>query len=159
MAIAPFNNQAGKIAGGIIGGMLAEAAGPEAVPEGILLGAKIGDWITGPEQIGSFPVPEGLKFGTTAFGNCAHLATADLLQNLYPDANFAFGVRPGQTGVDVEVLGQTSIDAVGFRYGKIKPLTPSGEASFNRQIQNWNLSAPVQAITYDARGHVYLGFR
>jgi len=43
-----FNNQAGKIAGGIIGGILAEAAGPEAVPEGIILGAKLGDFLTGP---------------------------------------------------------------------------------------------------------------
>jgi hypothetical protein len=113
------------------------------------------DWITGPEQIGSFPVPEGLKFGATAFGNYTHLATADLLQNLCPNANFAFSAQPGQTGVDVEVLGQTSIEAD----GEIMPLTPSGEASFSRQIQNWNLSAPVRAITYDARGHVYLGFR
>jgi RHS repeat-associated protein len=158
-----FNSQAGRIAGGIVGGIIGAAlTGPEDAPLtwiGYHLGAALGDWLTGPEQIGSFPVPGGLNFGTTTFGNYAHLAVADLLQAQYPDANFAFSVRRGQTGVDVEVLGQSSISAVGFQYGEIKPLTPSGEASFNRQVQNWGLSAPVQAITYDAKGGVYLGFR
>jgi hypothetical protein len=158
-----FNNKAGKIIGGIVGGLLGAAAtGPEDVGleiAGAAAGAKFGDWLTGPEQLGSFSVPEGLKFGTTVFGNYAHLAVTDLLQAQYPDANFAFSVRPGQIGVDVEVLGQSSINAVGFQYGEIKPLTPSGEASFNRQVQNWSLSAPVQAITYDAKGRVYMGFR
>jgi hypothetical protein len=68
-----------------------------------------------------------------------------------------FNVGRGQTGVDVEVRGQQSIDAVGFQYGEIKPLTASGEATFNRQVSNWNLPASVQAITYDAAGRVYLG--
>jgi len=89
----------------------------------------------------------------------AHAETASLLEALYPDAKFAFRVLPGQTGVDVTVLGQESIDAVGFQFGEIKPLTASGEAAFGRQILNWNFSAPVQAITYDAAGNVFLGFQ
>ena len=157
-----FNSQAGRIAGGIVGGIIGAAlTGPEDAPLtwiGYHLGAALGDWLTGPEEIGSFPVPDSLRFGTTTFGNYAHSQIVNLLQSQYPNADFDFNVRPGQTGVDVEV-GQTSIGAVGFQYGEIKPLTPSGEASFNRQVQNWSLPGPVQAITYDAAGHVYLGFR
>jgi hypothetical protein len=157
-----FNNQAGRTAGHVVGAIIGGiATGPEDVPleaVGSVVGGAFGDWLTGPEQIGSFAVPEGLRFGTTAFGNYAHIAAADVLQSLYPDVNFRFSVLPGQTGVDVQVLGQKSIDAVGFQYGEIKPLTGSGEASFNRQTLNWNLPAPVQAITYDAAGHVYRGF-
>jgi len=158
-----FNSQAGRVAGGIVGGIIGAAlTGPEDAPLtwlGYHLGAALGDWLTGPDQIGSFSVPQGLNFGTTTFGNYAHLAIADLLQSQYPDADFAFSVRPGQIGVDVEVLGQSSINQVGFQYGEIKPLTSSGEASFNRQVQNWALPAPVQAITYDSQGNVYRGFR
>jgi hypothetical protein len=110
------------------------------------------------KPIGSFSVPSGLKFGTTTFGNYAHRETADLLQGLYQGENFVFRILPGQVGVDITVLGD-SIKAVGFRFGEIKPLTISGEGSFMRQVQNWNLPAPVQAITYDALGYVYRGFR
>jgi hypothetical protein len=31
--------------------------------------------------------------------------------------------------------------------------------SFNRQVANWDLAAPVQPITYDANGRLYMGFR
>lgn len=44
------------------------------------------------------------------------------------------------------------------QFGEIKPLTTSGESRFNQQILNWNLPAPIQLITYDAAGNVYLGF-
>ncbi len=81
-----------------------------------------------------------------------------MILSLYPEANFAFRVLPGQTGVDVTVLGQESIDAVGFEFGEIKPQTASGEATFNRQILNWGSPGSVQPITYDAAGNVYLGF-
>ncbi len=42
----------------------------------------------GPPQIGAFSVPESLTFGTTLFGNYAHTETANLLQQLYPEASF-----------------------------------------------------------------------
>jgi hypothetical protein len=112
---------------------------------------------TGPQLIGSFTAPENLTFGTTSFGNFAHGATADLLQKLYPDVNFELRVLPGQTGADVTVP-EKFINDVGFQFGEIKPLTTSGEGSFDRQVLNWNLPAPVQPITYDAFGNVYLGF-
>ena len=41
--------------------------------------------------------------------------------------------------------------------GEIKPLTSSGVATFNRQVQRWRLG-PVQPIAYDAAGNVYYGF-
>jgi len=115
--------------------------------------------VVGPRFFGSFAVPEGMKFGTTRFGNYAHYAIEQLLRQRYPDVNFIFRTRPGQTWLDVEVTGErSSIDAVGFGYAEIKPLTAAGKARFNRQVLNWDLSEPVQPITYDAAGHVFLGF-
>jgi hypothetical protein len=50
------------------------------------------------------------------------------------------------------------VNQVGFQFGEIKPLSASGQRSFNRQVGNWNLPGAVQAITYDGLGNVYLGF-
>jgi len=111
----------------------------------------------GPPRIGSFSVPNSLTFGTTLFGNYAHQETAGLLRGLYPDVRFRFNVLPGQRGIDVEVP-EKSVGEVGYRFGEIKPLTSSGESTFNRQLQEWGVG-PVQAITYDAAGNVYYGFR
>jgi len=119
------------------------------------VGAAAG--LAGPRFIGSFPVPQDIKFGTTTFGDYAYGAIADFLRDLYTEAKFVFRVGRGQTGVDVEVE-QRWIDAVGFRYGEIKPLTASGRSSFNRRVQNWELAEPVQPITYDPAGNVFLGF-
>jgi len=102
-------------------------------------------------------VPEGLTFGTTTFGNYAHTATVELLQELYPNVPFEFRALPGQTGPDVTVP-ERLVGEVGYRFGEIKPLTSSGEATFNGQVQRWGLG-PVQPITYDAAGNVYYGFR
>jgi len=76
---------------------------------------------------------------------------------LYPDALFDFRVLPGQRGIDVTVLDDPTAE-VGYQFGEIKPLTASGEAAFNRQLQQWGVG-PVQPITYDAAGNVYYGFR
>jgi hypothetical protein len=111
----------------------------------------------GPPQIGSFTPPETLTYGTTLFGNYAHAKIADLLRALYPDVAFELRVLPGQRGIDVTV-SDDFVGRVGYRFGEIKPLTSSGEASFNRQLQEWGVG-PVQAITYDAAGNVYYGFR
>jgi hypothetical protein len=89
-------------------------------------------------------VPEGLEFGTTTFGSYAHEATAQLLRGLCPEADFIFRIRPGQVGVDVEVVGEEAIKAAGFRFGEIKPLTESGQSSFIRQVRNWSL--PGQCV-------------
>jgi hypothetical protein len=116
-----------------------------------------GAGIAGPRLFGSFAVPEGSTFGTTKFGNYAHGAVVKLLKESYSEAKFIFRAGPGQAGVDVQVE-QESIEAVGFRFAEIKPLTASGKSSFNRQVLNWDLPAPVQPITYDAAGNVFLGF-
>jgi hypothetical protein len=113
---------------------------------------------TGPRLIGSFPVPEGLPPRTTTFGDYAHDEIVKFLQKLYPKVEFVFRVGRGQQEVDVEVIGKRSINAVGFRYAEIKPLTDSGRARFYRQVFNWDLSEPVQAITYDAEGNIFMGF-
>jgi hypothetical protein len=70
--------------------------------------------IAGPRFFGSFAVPQGMKFGTKRFGNYAHNAIEQLLRQRYRNVNFIFRTRPGQTGVDVELVEQESIDAVGF---------------------------------------------
>lgn len=115
--------------------------------------------IEGPQLIGSFAAPEDLAFGTTKFGNYAHDAIVNWLRQTYPDTTFIFRAGPGQAGVDVEVLEPEWIDAIRFRYGEIKPLSASGEASFNRQVLNWDLPAPVRPITYDRSGKFFFGFR
>jgi len=110
-----------------------------------------------PPQIGSFMPPDNLTYGTTLFGNYAHSKIADLLEELYRGLPFELRVLPGQRGIDVTVPDDF-VGRVGYRFGEIKPLTSSGEASFNRQLQEWGVG-PVQAITCDAAGNVYYGFR
>ncbi len=118
-------------------GLAGGAAGVGAVAE-----------IAGPRFFGSFAVPQGLKFGTKTFGDYAHGAIETLLRQRHPPkVNFIFRARPGQTWVDVEVADEQSINAAGFRYAEIKPLTNSGRARFNRQVLDWDLSVPVQPIT------------
>ncbi len=99
------------------------------------------------------------RFGTTEFGNAVHQRIADWLQAEYPGVQFEFRVRPGQTGMDVSVKGVApGSTSPSWTQADIKPLTVSGERSFNAQVNRWN-AGPVQAITYDAQGNIYLGFR
>ncbi len=90
-------------------------------------------------------------------GQRLHQQIGALFENAAPDVNFQMSVLPGQTGVDIRVPF-TQSDAVGFTYGEIKPLSASGLNTFNSQVNNWDLPLPVQAITYDAHGNIYLGF-
>ena len=115
--------------------------------------------IEGPRLIGSFAVREDLLSRPTEFGIYAHGEIAKELAKIYDGVPFIFRVARGQTGVDVEVLEQEWIDAVGFRYAEIKPLSASGEARFNRNVFDWNLPAPVQPIAYDKAGRFFWGFR
>ena len=49
---------------------------------------------------------------------------------------------------------------VGYPLAEIKPLSPSGERRLIKQIENWGFDPKqVQAITYDANGNLYYGFR
>ena len=64
-------------------------------------------------------------------------------------ANYLFSVVPAE-----------DVILTGFGYAEIKPLSASGERTLTRQIGNWGLDIrQVQAITYDAKGNVYFGFR
>jgi len=119
--------------------------------------AAAGVQTAGPRQIGGFVPPDNLTYGTTLYGIYAHGKIGDLLGELYPGVEFILRVRRGQRGIDVEVPDD-SVGRVGYKFGEIKPLTSSGEAAFNRQLQEWGVG-PVQAITYDAAGNVYYGFR
>jgi hypothetical protein len=92
-----------------------------------------------------------------------HLSIADAMQAKFPSVPFKFNVLPGETGPDIEVPSRY-VNTVGFPYGEIKPVGPSGEAAFNGQVQNWvgNGTIPsnssVQLITYDANGNVNLSY-
>ncbi len=114
---------------------------------------------TGPKLIGTFTVPENLKFGTTLFGNYAHLQAEDILRSLYGKEGLTFYVMPGQTGVDVRV-DRNLIAKVGFAFAEIKPLSASGLRTYKRQIRRWGLDPnQTQAITYDANGNLFFGFQ
>jgi hypothetical protein len=52
------------------------------------------------------------------------------------------------------------IARVGFAHAEIKPLSASGEKKLRQQIWMWEYDPnTVRAVTYDANGNVYFGFR
>jgi hypothetical protein len=82
-----------------------------------------------------------------------------MLQKLYKDAGLILRVEPGQRGIDVSVPAE-HIAKLGFAHAEIKPLSESGEKKLRQQIWKWGYDPrTVQAITYDANGNVYFGFR
>jgi hypothetical protein len=114
---------------------------------------------SGPKRIGSFTPRADLKYGGTDFGNHAHRETGSMLQELYRDAHLILRVKPGEKGIDVSVP-ETHIASLGFAHAEIKPLSASGEKRLRQQILKWEYDpSTVQAITYDANGNVYFGFR
>jgi hypothetical protein len=111
--------------------------------------------------IGTVEPPSGLVFGTTSYGNYMHAAIADWFAENYPDRDFDFRVRPGQTGIDIEYLRGPD---PGFKYAEIKPNTPSGQASYQYQLGNWQakgkyLDGKIQPLAYDEYGRFYDRFR
>jgi hypothetical protein len=114
---------------------------------------------SGPKLIGSFTPRADLKYGGTKFGNHAHQETGSMLQDLYKDVGLILRVKPGQRGIDVSVPKE-HIASLGFAHAEIKPLSASGEKKLQQQIWNWGYDpSTVRAITYDANGNVYFGFR
>jgi hypothetical protein len=113
----------------------------------------------GPQFIGQFSVPEYLLSRPVQLGNHAHEAIGKFLEETYPDAKLILRTRPSQTGVDIEVSEEKWIEALGFRYAEIKPLSASGERRFIQQVLDWDLPAPVRPIAYDRAGKFYWGFR
>src|SRR5439155_22939426 len=83
--------------GTMYGAGLPALAGRAAIEEGVgLLGAA-----GTPGVIGEISVPAGAKFGTTTFGDAMHLGLPKALERAFPEAEFTFNVKRGQTGVDV----------------------------------------------------------
>jgi hypothetical protein len=114
---------------------------------------------SGPKLIGSFTPPAGLKYGGTDFGIHAHEKAARILQDRYTDVPLVLRVARGEQGVDVSVP-EKYIASVGFAHAEIKPLSASGEKKLRQQVFKWEYDpSTVQAITYDANGNVYFGFR
>ncbi len=109
------------------------------------------------KPIGHFTVPPGLTPGTTLFGDYVHEEIVELIEDAATDVEFTDNTAPGMKGVDIEVP-TVSIAEVGFRYAEIKPLTKYGIRSFAAQVARWKLPGPVQAISYDSKGNIYLGF-
>jgi hypothetical protein len=73
------------------------------------------------------------------------------------DVDFEFRVQPGQTGVDITVIG--SNNPFSWTRAEIKPNTASGFKTFNTQVRNWGYGpGDVHAITYDGNGFVRDGF-
>jgi hypothetical protein len=82
-----------------------------------------------------------------------------MLQDLYKGVDLILRVKLGQRGIDVSVP-KAHIARLGFAHAEIKPLSASGEKKLRQQIWKWGYDpSTVQAITYDANGNVYFGFR
>ena len=124
--------------------------------------SKIGALWRGPTEpvlIGAYTPSSSLTFGTTRFGQEAHINAARILQEANGGVAFDMRVLLGQQGIDVTVLRPRDIANLGFEFAEIKPLTLSGERTLLRQSYNWNLKPQqIQPITYDAKGNIYFGF-
>lgn len=126
----------------------------------------IGDAARVAEQgvIGKIKLPSNWKFGTTVSGQDAHVAAEvivrDQLVRMGVDANdITSSVLPGQRGVDMSI-DPKYLTKLGFEHLEIKSNTPSGEATYNRQVVKWKLDpTTVRVITYDANGTLRWGFK
>ncbi|MCL5290246.1 MAG: hypothetical protein M1489_04325 [Firmicutes bacterium] len=107
------------------------------------------------ELIGKVEVPEGLDPGTCPFGNAMHQKIADWLEAKYIESEFQLNVKPGQKGIDVQVLeNQNNLD---FNYAEIKPMNVSGLTKFSSQMNKWNLPISQTVVfSYDYNGNIYL---
>ena len=108
--------------------------------------------------LGTFDLPDGLRPGTTPFGQYAHEQIGAMLRDEY-GIQFIDNIKVGRTGIDLETppeyLGMTPISGI-----KIKPLTESGLRAYNRQLRDWGLSSKqAPAVTYDRHGNFMKGFK
>ncbi|MEQ1552377.1 LysM domain-containing protein, partial [Sphingorhabdus sp.] len=123
--------------------------------------AKSAPVIAAERGLGSISVPSNLKYGTTLFGQEAHVQAGALLQARL-EAQGVTGVinrtGPGLTGVDMSV-DSIAARRLGFEHIEIKPNTASGLKTFNTQVGKWGYDpATVRAVTYDAQGNLRWGF-
>jgi RHS repeat-associated protein len=115
-------------------------------------------------RIGSVEPPEGVRPGTTTFGNKMHERVGGMLQkrlgapDVNPETRIISRLSAGQRGVDIEVP-KRSIDQFGFMYSEIKPRSASGARALANQISQWGYDPQdVVPITYGHDGDVYIGF-
>ena len=106
--------------------------------------------------IGRYIIPTDAPPGTAPYGINVEKQIGDLFQQSAKDVAFTFNRTPLK-GVDISVPASKS-GLVGFRFAEIKPLSNAGFSRFKRQVTRWNLSAPVELITYDYEGSIYFGF-
>ncbi|MHB1044151.1 MAG: hypothetical protein ACYC0Q_15120, partial [Eubacteriales bacterium] len=73
----------------------------------------------------------------------------------YIESEFQLNVKPGQKGIDVQVLeNQNNLD---FNYAEIKPMNVSGLTKFSSQMNKWNLPISQTVVfSYDYNGNIYL---
>jgi hypothetical protein len=112
-------------------------------------------------DLGIISVPLDLKFGTTLFGQEAHIQASALLQ-LRLEAVGVIDIinrtERGLTGVDMTVP-RAFEQRLGFRHIEIKPNTASGLKSLIKQVRSWGLDCTtVMPVTYDAQGYLRWGF-
>jgi hypothetical protein len=135
---------------------LAEVSGGMAITGAVAAGTA--------NIVGKFAVSGQNLPGTTRFGNEAHDAIADLLENRLialgvDERDITTRIKPGQNGADITIP-----DAEALRLGtkpnfEIKPNNASGERAFDRQLLKWGLDrSNTHAVTYDPDGTIYWGF-
>jgi RHS repeat-associated protein len=117
---------------------------------------------SGPLRIGSVAPPENVAPGTTTFGNKMHEKIGTFLQGrfggLEGNQKIIYRLGPGQRGVDIEVP-ENRVRQFGFRLSDIKPQSPSGVVSLERQLSRWGYApGEVVPLTYRASGDIYIGF-
>jgi hypothetical protein len=100
--------------------------------------------------------------GPAPFGNKMHKEIVDWLQQEYPNTNFQFKIKPGETGIDVEVISGGK-GGPPWKYAEIKPNTISGRKTVVNQLDNWEADGEIirdQTIilTYSKEGEIYWGF-
>ncbi|MER8985517.1 MULTISPECIES: RHS repeat-associated core domain-containing protein [unclassified Mesorhizobium] len=145
--------------------VFAAIPGGAPIRAGALLGAEVfGGKLAireGGAIIGSYTPSVGLKFGTTPFGDEAHIAVGAMLRGKL-EAQGVTGIidrtAPGLKGVDLSV-DPSYAKQLGFEHIEIKPNTASGLRAFSSQVGRWGYNpSSVRAVTYDANGNIRGGF-
>ena len=145
---------------GIFGNAILNPRPPSDMSDEELNSIRKGSNSGHPNKIGGADPKTDAKFGTTVFGNKMHEAIGNWLTDKYPKTVFTLRLKPGQKGVDIEYMDGPKPDFMRGKFADVKPLSPSGQRSFNTQVNNWNRDRQdtYDAITYDAWGSLYHGF-
>ncbi len=110
-----------------------------------------------PKPIGSIGIPDDVgHLAWGKWGNTMEQRMANWLVARHGSSEFTLRVRPGQTGIDVEL---SSGAYPGFRFADFKKRRPSTKTSFERQMKRWGHPAnQTKVFTYDEIGNIYEGW-